>query len=353
MTATLYPFLIEPKLVELIWGGDGLVRRYGKAGDPSAKIGESWECWDDNRVLNGPHAGKTLAALRAELGAAFMGKLDARERFPILTKLIDARDALSVQVHPGDAYAQRVEGQPNGKTECWLILAAEPGATLVLGWRRDTDRAEFERRVADGSLGDVLRSVPVAAGDAFYLPAGTLHAIGAGIVLFEVQQASDLTYRIFDWNRLGNDGKPRALHVEKAADVLDFHAGRRTTVEPLAYVDGGLPRTVLVADARFIFERLELDEKPRTLSLDGLPLALTAEAQPLEIAAGGFATLLAPYATALVPAGAGQCTLRATDGTAAPLAATPVPDATYAPLRFARAGVEVRAASAFLAQFRA
>jgi mannose-6-phosphate isomerase len=352
MTRALYPFLIEPKLVPLIWGGDSLVRRYGKAGDPEAKIGETWECWDENRILNGVHAGKTLATLRAELGAALMGKLDARLRFPVLTKLIDARAALSVQVHPSDAYAQRVEGQPFGKAESWLILAAEPGASLVLGWKRDTDRAEFERRVADGTLGEVLRSVPVAAGDAFYLPAGTLHAIGPGIVLFEVQQASDLTYRIFDWNRLGADGQPRPLHVEKAADVLDFGAARRTAIRTFGYVAHGIRRTALVADAHFIFERLELDEAPRTLPLDEVPLAVTATEAPLEIAANGSALELAPYATALVPAGAGACTLRAQAGTAVGLAAMPVPDAAFAPLRYARAGVDVRAAADFLAQFR-
>jgi mannose-6-phosphate isomerase len=352
MTGALYPFLIEPKLVPLIWGGDALVHRYGKAGDPRAALGESWECWDENRIANGVHAGKTIASLRSELGAALMGRLDASERFPILTKLIDARSALSVQVHPGDEYAQRVEGQSFGKTECWLILAADPDATIVLGWSRAVDRVEYERRVADGTLGDVLRSVRARAGDAFYLPAGTLHAIGAGIVLFEVQQASDLTYRIFDWNRLGADGVPRELHVEKAGDVLDFGATGRAQVEPFEYVADGLPRTAIVADARFIFERLSLDAVPRSFALDDLPLALTAGAAPVEIAAGGFAVELAPYASALVPAGAGRCTLRATSEPAAPLAAIPVPDRSYPALRFASAGVEIGAAAAFLAQFR-
>jgi mannose-6-phosphate isomerase len=352
MTGALYPFSIEPKLVPLIWGGGALVRDYGKAGDPAASIGESWECWDENRVGNGAFAGSSIAELRERLGAGLMGKIDARTRFPVLTKLIDARAPLSVQVHPDDAYAQRVEGQPFGKTECWLILAADPGATLYLGWRRATGREEFERRVADGSLGELLRAVPVAAGDAFYLPAGTLHAIGAGIVLFEVQQASDLTYRIFDWNRAGPDGKPRTLHVEKAADVLDFSAARRTTVRPFAYVANGMRRTTLVADAHFIFERLELDEAARTLALDDLPLALTAAEAPLEVVANGVSVELAPFASALVPAGAGACTLRAKKGTAAALAATPVPDAAYAALRYARAGVDVGAAADFLAQFR-
>src|SRR5580700_1309145 len=118
----LYPYLIEPLETPAIWGGDALVNRFGKDGDPSAKLGESWECWDANRVINGALAGSTIAALRERLGAQLLGTLDPARTFPILTKIIDARDWLSVQVHPGDAYAQRVEKQPNGKTECWYIF---------------------------------------------------------------------------------------------------------------------------------------------------------------------------------------------------------------------------------------
>src|SRR5581483_3278668 len=130
--------------------------------------------------------------------------------------------------------------------ECWYILHAEPGAQLVLGWTHDTNRAEYERRVADGSLGDILRRVPVQAGDAYYLPSGTLHAIGAGIILFETQQASDLTYRIFDWNRIGADGKPRELHIAKAADVLNYHRGTSGAIITIAYTFDGLARTALI-----------------------------------------------------------------------------------------------------------
>ena len=166
MSDDIYPYVIEPKETEAIWGGDALVLDYGKAGSPSQKLGESWECWDANRIVNGPLAGKTIAELRQRLGSAFVGTLDAMHVFPILTKIIDARDWLSVQVHPDDAYARRVEHQPNGKTECWYIFSAQPGAELVLGWTRDTSREEYERRVADGTLGDILRRVPVKAGEA-------------------------------------------------------------------------------------------------------------------------------------------------------------------------------------------
>jgi len=246
----LYPYVLDPKVTPAIWGGDALVARYGKHGDRAQPLGESWECWDENAVRNGPLAGTTLGALRTELGNGLTGPIDPGRTFPVLTKIIDARAPLSVQVHPDDAYAQRVEGQPNGKTECWYILACEPGAELILGWARDTSREEYERRVADGTLGEILRRVPVRPGDAFYLPAGTLHAIGAGIQLFETQQASDLTYRIFDWNRVGTDGKPRPLHVAKAGDVLDYRATYPDAVRQLAYEVPGARHTLLPADRR-------------------------------------------------------------------------------------------------------
>jgi mannose-6-phosphate isomerase len=220
----------------------------------------------------------------------------------VLTKIIDARAPLSVQVHPDDAYAQRVEGQPFGKTECWYILGAEPGAELVLGWTHDTSRAEVERRIADGSLGDILRRVPVTAGDAFYLPAGTLHAIGAGIQLFETQQASDLTYRLFDWNRTGPDGKPRALHVAKAVDVLDFRATAPGAVGQLAFAANQLERTLLIADARFAVERVHVQRAGAQFATGGCPLAVLALDGELTVASGGATLRLRAWQTALIPA---------------------------------------------------
>ncbi|MBV8602398.1 MAG: class I mannose-6-phosphate isomerase, partial [Candidatus Eremiobacteraeota bacterium] len=257
----LQPLVIIPKLTPAIWGGDALVRTYGKNGDVLATLGESWECWDENAVRGGPFAGKTLAELRVELGARLMGTLNPNRIFPVLTKIIDARQSLSVQVHPDDAYAQRVEHQPFGKTECWVILAAEPGAELVLGWTHATTREEYERRVKDGTLGDILRRVKVKPNDAFYLPSGTLHAIGAGIQLFETQQASDLTYRIFDWNRVGPDGKPRQLHADKAADVLNYAAGTTAQTKHLRYAIDGVEVESFIADPRFVVETISVSKR--------------------------------------------------------------------------------------------
>ncbi len=303
MQGRLFPFLLEPHLTPAIWGGDVLVRAYGKAGDARATLGESWECWDLNRVHDGAYAGRTLADVRAAEGSALTGSIDAAQRFPLLTKIIDARDALSVQVHPDDAYARRVEHQANGKSECWYVLRCAPGAEIVLGWSRDTSRDEYLQRVADGSLPEILRRVRVQPGDAFYLPAGTLHAIGPGIELFEAQQASDLTYRIFDWNRIGADGTPRELHVEKAADVLEYRATFPAAVRPLTYEANGLERTLLVADHRFSLERATVRRLDAYAETHGLPLALTAMDAHVRIdAETGAGIMLEPWQTAIVPA---------------------------------------------------
>ena len=333
-----------------IWGGDALVKRYGKPGDPHARLGESWECWDDNAIAGGGYAGETLAAVRAQLGRDLTGPADSAQRFPVLTKIIDAHEALSVQVHPDDAYAQRVEHQSVGKTECWYILAAEPGAELVLGWTHNTNRAEYERRVADGTLGEILRRVPVAPGEAYYLPAGTLHAIGAGIQLFETQQASDLTYRIFDWNRLGADGKPRELHVAKAADVLDFRATFPVAVTQLAFADGGVERTIAIADRRFAVERVRVVRAGAAIATDGRPLAVLAMGAALGLDTGGGTTSLDRWETAVVPAAAARVAF-STPGEALVVRIDPDLEALRAAAT--AAGVAAGALATFCGQFSA
>lgn len=348
----IYPYSIEPKETPAIWGGDALVTHYGKKGDPNDKIGESWECWDENRVLNGPLAGKTIAQLRAELGATLLGDLDPNQLFPILTKIIDARGALSVQVHPDDAYAQRVEHQHNGKTECWYILSADDGAELVYGWTHDTTRKEYEQRVADGTLGDILRRVPVKPGQTYYLPAGTLHAIGAGIVLFETQQASDLTYRIFDWNRVGPDGKPRELAVQKAADVLNYHQGTRNAAETIAYHYEGVDRVALVASRNFFVERVTATDEAASLETEGRPAIVMTLDRPMTLRAGDIALALERYQTALVPAAAQWYTVSAVDGTASPFMLVVPPKSTeMMTVRLLASGIEQDRIDRFMAQF--
>lgn len=348
----LYPYVLQPKLAAAIWGGSELVERFGKYGDPSKTWGESWECWDANVVLNGPLAGESIAQLRARLGAQFLGELDPARMFPILTKIITARDWLSVQVHPDDAYAQQTEHQPNGKTECWYVLEAHPGAELVMGWARDTSREEYECRVKDGTLGDILRRVEVKAGDAFYIPAGRVHAIGPGITLYETQQASDLTYRMYDWNRVGADGQPRQLHIEKAADVLDYRVSSDDhSLTELTYASEGFTRTALIADAHFLVERVIATETAATMSTRNRPLIITALNEGLEVHSEDGSAVLAPYETALVPAGAASVSIRGSGACSPFIYVFPSPTPESMQKRFSDAGVAQPLVERFLAQF--
>jgi len=351
MSDTTYPLELEPKLTTAIWGGNELVELYGKRGDPAAKLGESWECWDTDTVSNGSLAGASVADLRGRLGPALLGDIDASRIFPVLTKIITAHDWLSVQVHPDDAYAQRVEHQPFGKTECWYVLSAQPQAQLVLGWTRDTSREEYERRVADGTLGDILRRIPVKTGDSIYIPAGRVHAIGPGVTVFETQQASDLTYRMFDWNRVGLDGKPRELHVEKAADVLHYGGGGATTLRQVEYRFDTLERTALIADPRFVVERIVASAQPASLPTNGRPLILMSLDAPMEVSSGETTVELPPYQTVLIPAEATWCTVRAAQTQAAFMFVTPPREPNQLAVRLLAAGVPQSQIDAFESQF--
>jgi mannose-6-phosphate isomerase len=351
MDATLYPYVLDPKLTPAIWGGNELVTQYGKHGDPNAKLGESWECWDTNPVIDGEFAKKTVADLRSTLGPQFLGDLDPSRIFPVLTKIITAHDWLSVQVHPDDAYAQRVEHQPNGKTECWYVFSAQPGAELVLGWSRDTSRAEYEARVADGTLGEILRRIPVKAGDTIYIPAGMVHAIGAGIVLFETQQASDLTYRMFDWNRVGADGKPRELHVQKAADVLNYRQGTSGPLMQIPYAFEGLERTALIADPHFVVERACAGPEPASMATNGRPLIAMSLDKRLEVTCNDVSVTLEPYRTVLAPAAAQWCTVRSPGDSSAFMLVTPPADRELLAVRMLAAGVEQSRIDGFMEQF--
>ncbi len=349
--AALYPYVLDPKLTTQVWGGDELVRLYGKHGDPAAKLGESWECWDADQVTNGTFSGSTVAELRAKLGAKLLGDINPALIFPVLTKIITAHDWLSVQVHPGDAYAQRVEHQPWGKTECWYVFDAQPGAQIVYGWTRDTSRDEYERRVADGTLGEILRRIDVKAGDTVYIPHGIVHAIGPGITVFETQQASDLTYRMFDWNRMGLDGKPRELHVEKAADVLDYQAFAQGTLLQLPYHFEGLDRLALIADDHFIVERIVARGEPATLATNGRPLILMSLNDAIDVTAGDAEVTLSRYQTTLVPASAQWCTIRSGGGPAPLMFVTPPEHVTALAARMLAAGIAQDRIDAFMAQF--
>lgn len=218
----LYPMKLTAPCKDYIWGGNRLREEYGKTSDAD-RIAESWElsCHKDGEsiIFNGDFAGKTLSEFIKENGKDVLGKnCDKFDNFPILIKLIDAKENLSVQVHPDNEYALSVEGE-YGKTEMWYIVDCDPGAELLYGFKSNIDKEEFERRIKDNTLLEVTNSVPVHKGDVFFIEAGTLHAIGKGILIAEIQQNSNTTYRIYDYGRVGADGKPRQLHVEKAVEV--------------------------------------------------------------------------------------------------------------------------------------
>lgn len=223
----LYPMLFQPNLHAVVWGGHGLKPWKGMVADDEP-IGESWEVSavpsSVSIVANGTYAGRSLKEVVDGYPQEVLGMRVAEQyanQFPLLVKFIDAEKDLSIQVHPDDAMAQREHGKM-GKTEMWYVIDAKPGAYLYAGFKEKITPYEYKRRVEDGSITEVLARHEVSAGDVFYLPAGRVHAICGGILLAEIQQSSDVTYRIFDYNRPGMDGKPRELHTELAAQALDY-----------------------------------------------------------------------------------------------------------------------------------
>lgn len=236
----LYPLQFKPLLKERIWGGRALAEKRGTAkqkADKDLVIGESWEVsgveGDISVVSNGFLKGNNLQ----ELVETYMGELVGDKvfqrfghEFPLLIKYIDAQDKLSVQVHPDDALSAK-RHNAYGKTEMWYVLGCDPGAELLIGLKDGVTKDHYLRAVEDGTVGDLLNSIPVKPGDTFFIPAGTVHAIGAGMLIAEIQQTSDVTYRVFDWNRTDKEGNPRELHTELAVDAIDFAAPVRNVTQ--------------------------------------------------------------------------------------------------------------------------
>ena len=219
------PLVFEPLFMERIWGGRRLETLLGKRLQPGVRIGESWEIVDredaQSVVHEGLLRGLTLNELWTRQRETIFGPgLADTPRFPLLFKILDAQDRLSVQVHPPAAVAARLGGEP--KTEMWFILDALLDSDLYAGLKRDVTRADFEASLHDGTVAEKIHSFPIKAGDAMFIPSGRIHAIGAGNLIVEVQQNSDTTYRVFDWNRRGADGKPRELHVAESLESIDF-----------------------------------------------------------------------------------------------------------------------------------
>ena len=239
----LPPFLIEPRFVGRVWGYHDLRPWYNRIADKEP-IGEVWLTGDDCRIATGPHAGKNLATLFHEIPSGLLGDTASRAASPLLIKMIFAREKLSVQVHPDDRLAQKY-GEPNGKTECWLALAADPGAEVAAGLKSGVTLDQVKAGIQNGTLEQSLNLLPVHGGDMIFVDAGTVHAIWPGSILLETQQNSDLTYRLYDY------GRPRELHIEKSLEATRLHT--RAGKVPPRTLDG---RTVLIDVEYFRVERI-------------------------------------------------------------------------------------------------
>lgn len=306
VSPSLQPLKFEPLFMERIWGGRRLEALFGKRLPSGAQIGESWELVDrpeaQSIVQDGPWRGRTLHDLWQNEQDQVFGAMPESDRFPLLIKLLDAQEKLSLQVHPPAEIAQELGGEP--KTEFWYIADAKPAAELYVGLKQQSSRAAFKAALEEGAAEEHVHRLPVSAGDAMFLPSGRMHAIGAGNVIVEIQQNSDTTYRVFDWNRTDANGAPRDLHIEESLRSIDFEDREPTLVQPAG--------ESLLRHSLFAIEKWDL-EQAREVGADGsfaIVVCLTGE---LECAG----VVLKPGELFLVPAGLKDRALKPiADGTA-------------------------------------
>nr|MBF6591757.1 class I mannose-6-phosphate isomerase [Ktedonobacterales bacterium] len=330
----LGPIHLRASVHETIWGGRALADVAGKALPADARVGETWETELTNAAINAPYGGRTLGELVEIYGERLTGTRAQQvcgPRFPLLAKFIDAQQRLSVQVHPTDSYAAEHEGGQLGKTEAWYILRAEPGATVLYGLNRHTTEAEVRRAISEQRLEELLRVYEVAAGDVIFVPAGTVHAICSGVVLYELQEYSDITYRLYDYGRSRADGTPRALHVEQALAVMRYEPAAAVRVLPVVREETRARGCrVLVGCRYFVLEEWHVDgtvaehteaSSCQIVTVLGGSCAVTSEAGHVTLGLGE---------TAVLPAAMGSYTLQ---GRGARLVRSYVPQEEDAALR--------------------
>ncbi len=299
----LYPLAFQPIFKERVWGGRNLERLYHKPLPPDVPIGESWEITDRPEgvsvIANGPLAGKTLRWLMENHAAELLGPhASTNGRFPLLVKILDAQEKLSLQVHPPASVAAQFGGEP--KTEMWYITDATAQADLFVGLKAGVTRADFEAKIKDGTVADCFQRLAVKAGDAMFLPSGRVHAIGAGNVIFEIQQNSDTTYRVFDWNRVGLDGKPRELHIEQSLASVDFNDVEPPLIRSRFSRNPVLRVRYLVDDPLFMVDACQVKSGKRFYISSSAPMILglvrgvlrvTHREGEVTLGAGGFCLL--------------------------------------------------------------
>ena len=296
----LYPFIFQPVLKENVWGGHLLGQVYRKNAPAGKTIGESWEVTDRSEgvslIVNGPLAGKDLRWLMENHAKEVLGSAASLNgRYPLLVKIIDARQMLSLQVHPPAAIAAQLGGEP--KTEMWVVTQAAPGAEIFVGLRHGVTRQDFEQRLKEGGLETCFHRIAVKPGDAVFLQSGRVHALGAGVMIFEIQQNSNTTYRLFDWNRVGLDGRPRELHLKQALASIDFDDLEPQLIRPRPEFINGVETSELVNDPLFKVRQVRLATGqtvtlpcPKSLVLGVIEggLKVPCGTEDLLVAKGGF-----------------------------------------------------------------
>jgi mannose-6-phosphate isomerase len=313
----LYPLRFEPILRRLIWGGRRLGTVLHKPIGGAADYAESWEISDYHDqvsvVEHGPLAGTTIRELVGTRGEELLGPAIApRDEFPLLIKFIDAHENLSVQVHPDDETGRRLAGD-NGKTETWVIVDAEPGSAIYAGLKPGVGRDEFAGAVRAGVVEPLLHRLEPSRGECILIESGTVHAIGAGVLLAEIQEMSDATFRIYDWGRVGSDGKPRPLHLSESMESIDFDRGPVNPITPqVESIAGGGTRERLSRSAYFALERLTLCRPTAVGRRDRFTILMGLEGRS-DIEYGGEIFRLEFGQTLLLPAVLGACELTPRD----------------------------------------
>ena len=305
------PFELIPPVKDYIWGGTRLRDEYGK-NSTSDKLAESWElsCHKDGQsvIASGEYGGRTLSSYLEENPSALGTACRRFEAFPVLIKLIDARDKLSVQVHPDDNYAMSAEGE-YGKTEMWYIVDCIDGAELIYGFREELTKDEFRKAIEENTLLDKVHRVRVKKGDVFFIEPGTLHAIGEGILIAEIQQNSNTTYRVFDYGRTGNDGRPRELHIEKALDVTSLAPARPYTLSEAVRSEGS--EIQLLADCKYftVSKQVVTDKSELCADEKSFRHVLAVEGEGV-LVCGETAISLKKGSSVFVPAGTGAYNIK-------------------------------------------
>ena len=297
------PLIFEPILKRTRWGSTRLGTHLNKLignGDDYAESWEVAECRGDCTVVaDGPFQGMSLRSLVAEQGGDLFGVHAPQEQFPLLVKYLDVSDWLSLQVHPGDESARKVGA--TGKTEAWVVIACDPDSRLCLGLKEGVNRTTLESHLANGTVEDCLNFIDVNPGDCFYVPAGTVHAIGPGILLAEVQQQSDVTYRLFDWNRLDRTGTPRPLHIQQALECAVFDDSDAKHIAPIVVPDADHAFEGLIRCRHFCIDRHTIQGSTRFSLQNQFHIIMVLAGQG-ELSAGAFQQHLSPGATLLLPA---------------------------------------------------